>query len=309
MAPTDDNSWDITESVGATALRVAAARAAETRSVNRLIDDPYAQLFLDAVGENVWSIGEPGDRREPDPQLAAIEQVRLGYTASRTKFFDDFFVSAADAGLSQAVILAAGLDARAWRLPWPDGVIVYEIDQPKVLQFKQATLEAHHAHPNAGYVAVPADLRGDWPKALRGAGFDSSRVSAWSAEGLLPYLPAHVQDLLFHRVHVLSAVGSRIAVEAFDDAFFDPANLERQQALRQRYAAAAGQRGILDTQGLWHLEQRTDVADWLSARGWSVNATAAQALLALNHRLPAATGMDAIPKTTFIEGQLIDGYV
>jgi methyltransferase (TIGR00027 family) len=309
MAPTDGVSWDITESVGATALRVAAARAAETRSVSRLIDDPYAQLFLDAVGENVWSIGEPGDQRESDPQLAAIEEVRLGYTASRTKFFDDFFVSAADAGVSQAVILAAGLDARAWRLPWPDGVIVYEIDQPKVLQFKQATLEAHHAHPNAGYVAVPVDLRGDWPKALREAGFDSSRASAWSAEGLLPYLPANVQDLLFHEVHVLSAVGSRVAVEAFDDAFFDPDNLERQQALRQRYAAAAGQQAILDTQGLWHLEQRTDVADWLSARGWSVNATAAHALLALNRRLPAAGVTDAIPKTTFIEGQLIDGYV
>jgi methyltransferase (TIGR00027 family) len=309
VARTDDDSWDITESVGATALRVAAARAAETRSVNRLIDDPYAQLFLDAAGEGAWSIGEPGDQRASDPQLAAIEQTRLGYAASRTKFFDDFFVSAANAGVSQAVILAAGLDARAWRLPWPDGVVVYEIDQPKVLQFKQATLEAHHAYPKAGYVPVAADLRDDWPKALREAGFDPSRASAWSAEGLLPYLPADSQDLLFHRVHVLSAVGSRVAVEAFDDAFFDPANLERMQALRERYAPAADQQTTLDVQGLWHLEKRTDVADWLSARGWSVDATPARALMARNHRLPAAAVADAILKTTFIEGHLIDGYV
>jgi methyltransferase (TIGR00027 family) len=243
MARTDDDSRDITESVGATALRVTAARAAETRSANRLIDDPYAQLFLDAAGEGTWGAGDLLDQPHADPELSAIEQSRLGYTASRTKFFDDFFIAAVNSSVRQAVILAAGLDARAWRLPWPDGVTVYEIDQPKVLQFKAATLEAHHAHPLACYVAVPVDLRQDWPHALREAGFDPSRATAWSAEGLLPYLPAHAQDLLFDRIQELSAIGSRVAVEAFDEAFFDPSNLERQRALRQRYAAAVAKRG------------------------------------------------------------------
>jgi methyltransferase (TIGR00027 family) len=306
VARTDDDSWDITESVGATALRVAAARAAETRSENRLIEDPYAQLFLDAVGEGVWSVSDPVDQRESDPQLLAIEQSRLGYTASRTKFFDDFFASAVNAGVRQAVILAAGLDARAWRLPWPDDAIVYEIDQPKVLQFKHATLQAHDAQPRARYVAVPIDLRHDWPKALQEAGFDPSRATAWTAEGLLPYLPPDAQDLLFERIQALSAVDSRVAVEAFDDTFFDPANLERQRALRQRYAAAAAQRGqtILDTTQLWYLQERVNVADWLSARGWSVNATPALALMAQNHRPPAPDVQDAIPKTIFVESRL-----
>ena len=306
MPRTDDDSWDITESVGATALTVAAARAAETRSANRLIEDPYAQLLLEAAGEGMWSAGNPLGQRESDPQLAAIEQLRLGYTASRTKFFDDFLLAAVNTGVRQVVILAAGLDARAWRLPWPDGAIVYEIDQPKVLQFKQATLQAHHAQPRASYVAVPVDLRHDWPKALREAGFDPSRATAWLAEGLLPYLPAHAQDLLFERIHALSAVGSRLAVEAFDTAFFDPANLERQQALRQRYAAAAAKRGqtIPDNAELWYLEERTNVADWLSARGWSVNATTAHALMAQNHRLPPADVQDAILKTIFVESRL-----
>lgn len=130
VARTDDDSWDITKSVGATALRVAAARAAETRSANRLIDDPYAQLFLEAVGESAWSASDPLDQHESDPQLSAIEQSGVDYTASRTKFLDDFFLAAINAGLRQTVILAAGLDSRAWRLPWPDATIVYEIDQP-----------------------------------------------------------------------------------------------------------------------------------------------------------------------------------
>jgi methyltransferase (TIGR00027 family) len=249
------------------------------------------------------TVNRCGKKRFAECPLAAARKIRLDYTASRTQFFDDFFVSAANAGVSQVVILAAGLDARAWRLPWPDGVVVYEIDQPEVLQFKQATLQAHHMLPNAGHVAVPVDLRDDWPKALREAGFSSSRASAWSAKGLLPYLLAEAQDLLFDRVHGLSAVGSCVAVEVFDDAFFEPANLERLQA---QYAADMGGQAILDFQGLWQFEQRSNVIDWLNARGWRVNATSAHTLIALNHRLPAADVTDAIPKTTFVEGYLTD---
>ncbi|HUH71916.1 MAG TPA: SAM-dependent methyltransferase [Mycobacterium sp.] len=306
MARTDDDSWDITESVGATALRVAAARAAETRSANRLINDPYAQLFLEAAGDGMWSADDPLDQTGKDPQLSAIEHVRVGYTASRTKFFDDFFVAAVNSGVRQAVILAAGLDARAWRLPWPEGAIVYEIDLPKVLQFKTATLKAHHANPRAQCVAVPIDLRHDWPKALRQAGFDPSRATAWAAEGLLPYLPAHAQDQVFDHIHALSATESRLAVEAFDEAFFDPAYLERHLALRQQYAAGVAQPGQTtpDNAELWYLQERTNVADWLSAHGWSVNATPAHDLMAQNHRLPPTDAQDAIPKIIFIDSRL-----
>jgi Leucine carboxyl methyltransferase len=176
MARTDDDSWDITESVGATALGVAAGRAAETNSAHPLISDPYAQLFLDAAGDGIWSVylreDLPAELAEVDPRFKERMDAMMGYTASRTLFFDEFFVAAAADGIRQAVILAAGLDARAWRLSWPTGSVVYEIDQPKVLAFKISTLEAHGVAPIATHVGVPIDLRDDWPAALRDAGFD-----------------------------------------------------------------------------------------------------------------------------------------
>lgn len=141
----------------------------------------------------------------------------------RPKFFDEYFLTAADDGIRQAVILAAGLDARAWRLAWPAGCVVYEIDQPKVLAFKTDTLESHPATPIASHVGVGIDLRLGWPTALVESGFDPSIPTAWSAEGLLPYLTADAQDLLFDRVQSLSAPGSRVAVEAFTNEFFSQA--------------------------------------------------------------------------------------
>lgn len=132
-------------------------------------------------------------RTDVEPDLPACMQAMLDYMASRTAFFDEFFLSAAVAGARQAVVLAAGLDARAWRLPWPDGTTVYEVDQPKVLQFKSSTLQHSGAQPRSIHVNVPVDLRHDWPKALQQAGFDPSAPSAWWAEGLLPFLPAPTQ--------------------------------------------------------------------------------------------------------------------
>jgi methyltransferase (TIGR00027 family) len=147
MARTDDDTWDINESVGATALGVAGGRAAETNSADPLIRDPYAKLSLDAAGDGIWRIyldaELPAELTDLDPQFADRMQAMMGYTACRTKFFDEFFFAAAGAGIRQAVILAAGLDARAWRLAWPAGCVVYEIDQPKVLAFKTSTLESH----------------------------------------------------------------------------------------------------------------------------------------------------------------------
>src|SRR5258705_928814 len=164
MARTDDDSWDITEGVGQTALGVAMARAEETRTECPLFPDPYAQLFLDAATERGWE----------RPRSYMIERIRSisAYTASRTKWFDEFFIAAGAGGIEQSVILAAGLDARPWRLPWVDCSVVYEIDQPKVLAFKTQTLAVHGVRPGARYVAGPADLRHDWPQALREAGFD-----------------------------------------------------------------------------------------------------------------------------------------
>ena len=225
MARTDNDTWEITESVGATALGVASARAAETERDGPLIQDPFARVFLDAAGDGVWNWHGgpdlPPEILEAEPELPLQRQAMVSYMASRTKFFDTFFLDATNAGIRQVVILAAGLDSRSWRLPWPDGVTVYELDQHKVLHFKGSTLSEHGAQPVADRVEVAVDLRQDWPKALQEAGFDASAPSVWSAEGLMPYLPAAAQDLLFERIQGLAARGSRVAVEALGPTFLD----------------------------------------------------------------------------------------
>ncbi|MDX1880583.1 class I SAM-dependent methyltransferase [Mycolicibacterium sp. 141076] len=268
MARTDDDSWDITESVGATALGVALARAAESASENPLFDDPYAQLFIDAATAAGWSSPFAGGA----PGSVQAQRIRMvwAYAAARTKWFDEFFAAAGAAGIRQVVILAAGLDARAWRLPWPDGTVVFEIDQPKVLAFKEETLAAHDIQPAARHVGVPIDLRQDWPEALRQNGFDPAKPTAWLAEGLLPYLPADAQDLLFDRIHGLSAPGSRVAVEGFGAGYFSEAQQrireERMAAIRAE-AAHSGQ-PIFDVSNLFYSEPREDVAEWLTRHGW-----------------------------------------
>ena len=294
MARTDDDSWDITESVGATALGVAWARAQEASSGCPLFTDTYAQRFVDAAIARGWQL----------PPAHMVERIRAiaNYAASRTKWFDDFFLTACANGVVQAVILAAGLDARAWRLPWADDSVVYEIDQPKVLAFKVETLGDDR--PAARYVPVPIDLRQDWPKALRDAGFDPQEPTAWIAEGLLPYLPAEGQDQLFERIHQLSAPGSRIAVESFGADFFDPEYLaDRREQLRQMREAAGTDEGeVPDVADLWFIEDRTDVADWLMGHGWRVSSEDASALMQRYGRPPTAGTEDTTPRTTFVEG-------
>ncbi len=234
MARTDDDSWGITEGVGQTALGVAWSRSQESTSHCPLFTDPYAQLFLDAAIDRGW--------REPPKYIHDRIRSIGGYAASRTRWFDEFFIAAGANGIDQAVILAAGLDARGWRLPWVDGTVLYEIDQPKVLEFKAQTLAQHGANPSVSrYVAVPIDLRQDWPKALRNTGFDATEPTAWAAEGLLPYLPADAQDLLFERIGELSAPGSRIGVESFGAGFFDREYLASRREQLRRLREEAGE--------------------------------------------------------------------
>ena len=139
------------------------------------------------------------------PDAAERARSNIDEMAVRTRFFDDFFIDAGKAGIRQAVILASGLDSRAYRLPWSEGTVVYEIDQPEVIEFKTSTLAGLGAAPTAELRTVAIDLRDDWPAALRAKGFDASQPTAWSAEGLLPYLPADAQDRLFDNITALSA--------------------------------------------------------------------------------------------------------
>lgn len=314
MTRSDNDTWEITESVGATALGVASARAAETRSPTPLIRDPFAQEFLDAVGEGPWNWHSerpiPAALLEAEPDLPRQRQVMVDYMASRTAFFDTFFLEAARAGIRQAVILAAGLDSRAWRLPWPDGpdrITVYELDQTKVLDFKATTLADHGAPPACDRVAVAVDLRQDWPEALRQAGFDPSAPSAWSAEGLMPYLPSAAQDMLFERVDALAAGGSRVAVEAIGPKFLDPElrakRRERMERVRAMMAELEPERQSPRTDELWYFEEREDVGDWFRRHGWTVTVTPADDLMGGYGRPPSDDLADAVPGNLFVTAQ------
>ncbi len=318
MARTDNDSWEITESVGATALGVAAARAAETDSGSPLIRDEFARVFLDAAGEGVWNwfaaANLPAEIAEAEPDLKPRMQGMVDYMAARTAFFDQFFLDAAGAGVRQVVILAAGLDSRAWRLAWPggpDGVTVYELDQPRVLEWKLSTLRHNGFAPACTLVTVPVDLRHDWPAALEQAGFDRSAPSAWSAEGLLPFLPAAAQDLLFARVQELGAPGSRIAVEAPGPDFLDEAARDKQRETMQRVrdlmAKLEPDRDIPDVQDLWYFEEREDVGDWLRRHDWEVTVTPAEELMAGYDRRPPQGSEDATPQTLFVAAVRVEG--
>lgn len=241
-----------------------------------------------------------------DAELAARMRALQDFFATRTAFIDDFFVSAADVGIRQVVILAAGLDARAWRLAWPHGTRVYELDQPKVLDFKSSTLRAHGAAPTAQRIEIPVDLRQDWPTALRQAGFDSQAPTAWSVEGLLRYLPSQAQDLLFERIHEMSAVGSRIVANAPTGDAKDPERSARERELGRRLQAALGAQVAIqpiDVDELSYAEERADVTKWLVEHGWEASSATVPELVARYLRGSDETGASSPVPSFFISAR------
>jgi methyltransferase (TIGR00027 family) len=269
MARSDTDSWDLASSVGATATMVAAARAVATEDTDPIISDPFAAPLVRAVGIDFFTRVVDGEITPTDTgDNGNVElQTLTDSLAVRTRFFDEFFINAAAAGIGQAVILAAGLDARAYRLAWPTGSVVYEVDQPKVVAFKTQTMARLGAEPTAQRRTVSVDLRDDWPAALRDSGFDDTKPSAWSAEGLLMYLPPEAQDRLFDHITVLSAPGSQLATEYHPDT--GPTMAERGQAMNDRWADLGCD---VDLSGLFYEGERNNVADYLNDRGWQVTA-------------------------------------
>jgi methyltransferase (TIGR00027 family) len=265
MSRSDADSWDLASSVGATATMVAAARALASQDDDRLFEDPFAAPLVRAVGVDFFTRLVDGEI--PISDLEGGPRVMGDVIAVRTRFFDDFFIDAGKAGIRQAVILASGLDARAYRLPWADGSTVYEIDQPKVIEFKTATMTAIGATPTAQRRAVAVDLRDDWPAALRRSGFDDGQPTAWSAEGLLVYLPPDAQDRLFDEITALSAPGSRLATEYHPDG--GAAMSERAKTMGTPWR----EHGFdVDLTQLFYRGERNAVVDYLTGHGWEVSA-------------------------------------
>ena len=303
---TPDDSWDIATSVGSTAVMVAAARAGETDRPEPLIRDPYAKILVAGAGTGVWEyMLDPGfveKLEEADAEAAAIFVHMGNYQAVRTHYFDAFFADASAAGIRQIVILASGLDSRAYRLEWPAATAVFEIDQPKVLDYKSATLSEHGVQPSAVRHEVPVDLRNDWPGALNDAGFDASLPTAWLAEGLLMYLPADAQDLLFERITELSAPGSRLAAETVGVH-----SEERRERMRERFAQLSAKLEMeqaLDVQELMYNDpDRADVTAWLNGHGWTASGVSSETEMRRLGRWVLLEETDEDAFSTFVVGQ------
>lgn len=285
MTRTDNDSWDLASSVGATATLVAAARAAASRESDPLIDDPFAEPLVRAVGVDFFTRMATGDLPSAEDQTAVGVTRMTDNIAVRTKFFDEFFLSAAAAGVRQAVILASGLDSRAYRLDWPDGMVVYEIDQPEVIAFKTKILAEHGAAPTCERRPVAMDLRNDWAAALREAGFDPQAPTAWSAEGLLGYLPPDAQDRLLDAITELSAPGSQVAIDGVP-----PTPVDEQERTRESMRAHADQwreQGLdLDFGALVFLGERNEPSAYLADHGWQAVSSTVNELLTASGRAP-----------------------
>ena len=273
MARADDDCWDLASGVGATATAVAASRALANRA--GLIDDAWAEPLVRAVGmEHFQELLDA-------PETSDDVQRMVHGMAIRTRYFDDFLRETSHiTDIRQTVILASGLDARGYRLPWPAGTVVFEVDQPGVIDFKVSALQSLGARPTAEVRNVGVDLREDWPAALAAQGFDPGRPTAWIAEGLLIYLPPDAQDRLFDHITALSPAGSRLATEFMPamDAFTDPP-VDRDEPGADRWRRLGFHDNLA---GLVYVGERSHVIDYLRRLGWQVSGSGVEELFAAN---------------------------
>ncbi|MFF7995812.1 SAM-dependent methyltransferase [Kitasatospora xanthocidica] len=231
--------------VSRTALSVARVRAHETSRPDPLFVDPYAAAFVTAAGMPMPAAGPGGD----------LAKALVAHGILRTRFYDDRLLAA---GADQVVLLAAGLDTRAYRLDWPAGTRVFELDLGPVLAFKERVLDGIGARPAAARTTLAADLLDpDWPARLVAAGFDPSRPSAWLAEGLLVYFAPEEAAGLLTAVAGLAAPGSRLLLEKGQDVGATP----RDPSLAH----------ITE---LWRGGLGPDTHAWLDRHGWATALTA-----------------------------------
>ncbi len=293
MARTDRDSWDLTSSVGATATMVAAARAAASRRPDPVITDPFAEPLVRAVGVDLFTRVASGEADFADVD-GGIGFPRMTDTfAARALFYDQFFAEAGAAGLRQVVIVASGLDARPYRLSWPAGTTVYEVDQPEVIDFKIATLAELGASPTAEHRAVGIDLRDDWPAALQRAGFDTREPTAWLAEGvLIGFLPPEAEVRLLDNVTTLSCTGSRFAADYGSVAGVSEATQQQNRTMTESWR----EHGLdLDIAELAYPGEHTDVAAHLQAHGWQTTTSVLSELFSAAGLAPLEEAAGQLP--------------
>ena len=142
------------------------------------------------------------------------------YLVIRTCFLDQFLREATRDGLRQVVILAAGMDSRAFRMEWPPGTVIFEVEREEVLAYKASVLGVLAAAPRARRVEVPADLRDDFCATLRRCGFSEGAPAVFLLEGLTPYLPDEAAAMsILSTVASIAVPGSRLALDMVGQSF------------------------------------------------------------------------------------------
>jgi methyltransferase (TIGR00027 family) len=272
------SNGNIPQGVGQTAIGVAKIRARESERADRLFHDPYAGAFVDAAPDALVGAapGATVPRQAPPGESTALGAIFQARVAVRTRFYDDYLLAACAAGCRQVVLLAAGMDTRGYRLDWPAGTRLFEIDQPDVLAFKDAVLTTRDAVPRCHRVARAADLRQNWAGVLLDSGLRPSERTAWLAEGLLIYLTAEEADHLFATITGLSAPGSTIAFEytdyLSDDAGTSPISYARAMP------------GMSRITSLWKGGLGAETPDRLGRHGWRVQTHSIGPVAASYHR-------------------------
>jgi methyltransferase (TIGR00027 family) len=259
------------QGVGVTAVGVAYLRALETMREDRLFADPLAADFVAASG---WT---PPDGTENDLADFSDETKAFWGTVAqsaivRTRFLDDFVMAASAGGIRQFVILGAGLDARAFRLAWPRGVRLFELDTTDVIGFKERVLVSVGAKPACERIVVDSDVRGDWLGDLTRAGFDASKRAAWIAEGLLIYLTAQENETLIGTISEASPSGSRLALTLGGRGSLDVPGETR--TIEGADDAPLGSWASVNA--MWKSEAPDDPAEWLARYGWNADVFSAR---------------------------------
>ena len=249
--------------VAATSLGVAVLRAIETTRDDRLFDDPYAQYFVSAAAADRALPAASASGWYPDFYRLMAPQVAL-----RTRFFDDALLAAAGLG-TQVVLLACGMDTRAFRLRWPSHTSVFEVDLAETLAFKDAVLARQGAVASCKRITVAVDLREDWPAALTAAGWQQRLPTLWLAEGIWYALPADSADDLLQRITVHSAPGSRMAFDHMLDS----------DVLRAARAALSPE--LVE---LWRGGPTEGPGAWLLRHGWDPSVRDLQEVAGDYHR-------------------------
>jgi methyltransferase (TIGR00027 family) len=259
------------QGVGMTAVGVAYLRALESTRPDRLFTDPLAGEFVKASG---WTPPEGTETYLADvsDEVRSFWGTVTQSAIVRTRFLDDFVMAACDSGLRQFVILGAGLDARAFRLDWPPGVRLFEVDVDEVIEFKERVLDSVEARSRVERIVVPSDLRGDWLLDLTAAGWDSSSPTAWIAEGLLIYLTADENEALLATISGASAPVSRLALTLGGRGSLDVPGGSSNIAISDD--APLGSYSSVNA--MWKSEAPDDPAEWLAQHGWEADVFSAR---------------------------------